>query len=71
MTLCKYLKKTGESQSGFAKRSGLHRQQVGRLLGGADLYGQSWARVTLATGGAVMPQDHWPARGIKTLRNAR
>jgi len=60
MKLNDYLSARGETQWDFAARAGIYQSAVSRLLNGGDLKGRHWAKIALATGGAVRPEDHWP-----------
>ena len=61
MTLAEYLKETGESQRAFARRAGVSATQVVRLCNtDTDVGGRTWARIGVATGWAVTPEDHFP-----------
>lgn len=61
MRLAEYLERTGESQTVFARRSGLTQANVSRIVlgGGAGL--QTARKILDATGGLVTLDDLAPA----------
>jgi len=61
MRLEQYLDQRGESQNGFAKRSGVPQSIVNRICLGGDAYGRNWALIQLATRGRVSPSKHFGA----------
>lgn len=61
MRLCEYLEKTGESQSEFAKRSGVPQSVVNRVCLGGDARGRNWALISKATSGKVTAEAHFPS----------
>lgn len=63
MTLAEYLERLGESQSEFARRSGVPQSVVNRICLGGDARGKNWALIAKATGGKVTAEGHFARRG--------
>ena len=64
MRLEQYLYERKESQTAFAKRSGIPQTIVNRVARGLDTLGKRWAQITVSTGGNVKPEDHYPPKRV-------
>lgn len=61
-----FLFNQNETQTEFAKRSGVPQSIVSRVCRGRDCYGKHWAQIEMATNGQVEPGHHFPVEDEKT-----
>lgn len=57
MKLEAYLRETGQSKRGFAKRCGLHVQTIHQITKGCGITARTAEKVILATGGMISLHD--------------